>query len=176
MASNIDYRYGGTDESYLTWISPVDDMAHKEAQKAFEKCSGVAIGGEVVVPVMQGRKLVCKNAHNGVGWFTFKELCERALGAADYIALSQNFHHVILTGVPELTIADRDLMRRFILLVDELYNRKVKLVCTARTGIRNIFLGQTSEFDEVFAFDRTVSRLNEMQTREYIELPHLPAL
>jgi predicted ATPase len=176
IGGDVDYRYGGTGEEYRCWISPMDDLSLEEAKQAYQKLTGERTGEVVTVPVMQGRTLTCRNALKGVAWFSFSELCERALGAADYIALSQHFHHVILTGVPEFTIADRDLMRRFILLIDELYNRKVKLCCTASTGVNSLFRGKTSEFDEVFAFDRTVSRLNEMQTKEYRELPHLPDL
>lgn len=176
ISGDIDYRYGGTGEEYRSWITPLDDLSQDEAMQTFEKLTGVRMGEAVTVPVMQGRTLTCRNAVKGVACFSFSELCERALGAADYIAVSQHFHHVVLTGIPEFTIADRDLMRRFILLIDELYNRKVKLCCTARTGVNSLFRGQTSEFDEVFAFDRTVSRLNEMQTKEYRELPHLSDL
>ena len=176
MGSDIDYRYGGTGEEYRTWMTPLDDLSHGEVLETFQKLTGERLGESVSIPVMQGRTLTCRNALKGVAWFTFSELCERPLGAADYIALSQHFHHVILTGVPEFTIGDRDIMRRFILLIDELYNRKVKLCCTASTGIPSLYRGQTSEFDEVFAFDRTVSRLTEMQTKEYRELPHIPSL
>ena len=104
--------------------------------------------------------------------FSFSELCEQPLGAADYIALASFYSHVIITGVPSFTIYKRDIMRRWILLIDELYNRKVKLICTAESDIPNLYKGEQGNYDENFAFERTVSRLIEMQTVEYQQLEH----
>mmetsp|Transcript_1414 Transcript_1414/g.1403 ORF Transcript_1414/g.1403 Transcript_1414/m.1403 type:complete len:144 (+) Transcript_1414:814-1245(+) len=142
----------------------------------FLKVTGKEKGEVLTIPVMQGRTLTCKNSVNGCGVFTFKELCEEALGAADYISIAQHFHHVIMIGVPTFSVYRRDIMRRFILLIDELYNRKVKLTCTAEVGIDDLYTEEGAEFDEVFAFDRTVSRLTEMQSKEYAELPHTPII
>lgn len=83
---------------------------------------------------------------------------------------------MIVTNVPMFTIDSRDIMRRFILLVDELYNRKVKLICTATTGIQDLFTADDTVYDEAFAFERTISRLTEMQTKEYMEAAHEPNL
>ena len=73
-----------------------------------------------------------------------------------------------------MSISNRDVMRRFILLIDELYNRKVKLVSTAACGPDGLFQDSDSVYDESFAFSRTLSRLQEMQSIEYMDLPHEP--
>jgi len=168
MDSKKDYRYGGEEDHIRTFIFPLDNLAEQQAKEAFLRVTGKEKGTEVTIPVMQGRSLTCKNAAEGCGVFTFKELCEKPLGAADYIAIAQNFHHVILKGVPSFNIHYRNEMRRFILLIDELYNKRVKLICTAEVGISQLYSGEEAQFDEVFAFERTISRLTEMQTKDYI--------
>lgn len=169
--SCVDYRLGGEDAN--SFIYPLNHEAETKAFKIFTKITGKDKGKTQVIPVMQGRHLTCKFAADKCGLFTFSELCEQPLGAADYIALSTYFSHVILTGIPNFSIYKRDIMRRFILLVDELYNKRVKLFCTAASPIEELYQGEGGEYDEIFAFQRTVSRLMEMQTLEYQETPHL---
>lgn len=176
MDSNVDYRYGCEEDHIPTFVHPLDAIADAEADKAFFKITGEAKGSQIIIPVMQGRTLKCKNAAKGCAKFSFKELCEEPLGAADYISLAQHFSHVIMTEIPTFTVHKRDIMRRFILLIDELYNRKVKLFCTAEVGIKELLKEEGAHYDEVFAFDRTLSRLNEMQSKEYVETPHVPII
>ena len=172
LNSDTDYRYGGTEREFKTFIFPLDGLAEEALQSAFEKITGVSKGSKMTINVMQGRTLTCKNATERCGMFTFKELCEKPLGAADYIAIAQKFPFVIVTEVPMMTINNRDVMRRFILLIDELYNRKVKVVCTAVCGLEGLFKEEDSVYDESFAFSRTLSRLQEIQSLEYMEMPH----
>lgn len=106
--------------------------------------------------------------------FTFKDLCERNYGPADYIALSKIFHVVAISHIPRLTLNNRNEIRRFITLIDALYEGKVLVLIMADTAVHEIFTvnaetRQNSVFDEVFAFDRTVSRLLEMQSTEYVK-------
>lgn len=86
------------------------------------------------------------------------------------MALCKNIHTLILTDVPTLSLDRRDYLRRFIWLVDELYNQKIRLYMMSETSVENLYLnqGEESSFDENFAFDRTASRLIEMQTKKYI--------
>jgi predicted ATPase len=169
--SCVDYRQAG--EEVQTFIHPLNNESETRAYKIFTKITGKDKGKAHTLPVMQGRQLHCKYVAEKCGMFTFSELCEQPLGAADYIALASFFTHVIITGVPHFTIYKRDIMRRFILLVDELYNRKVKVVCTAVSGIDQLYQGETGQYDEIFAFQRTISRLMEMQTHDYQNTPHL---
>lgn len=169
--SCVDYRLGG--EEVQSFIYPLNHESETKAFKLFTKITGKDKGKNHTLPVMQGRQLTCRYAFEKTGMFSFNELCEQPLGAADYIALSTYFTHVIITGVPNFSIYKRDIMRRFILLIDELYNKKVKVVCTAMSPIEELFEGEGGQYDEIFAFQRTVSRLMEMQTLEYQEIPHL---
>lgn len=102
---------------------------------------------------------------------TFNEMCESAKGSTDYMALALNFHSVILRDVPQLSMERRDTLRRFILLIDQLYYHNRKVVIEASHPLDELFLKpkEKSQFDEDFAFERCLSRLKEMQTEEYQE-------
>jgi Predicted ATPase len=168
--SDTDYRKLG--EEIQSFIYPLNHEAETKAYKIFKKITGKDKGTAQTISVMQGRLLTCRFSDGKCGMFSFSELCEQPLGAADYIALASFYSHVIITGVPSFTIYKRDIMRRWILLIDELYNRKVKLICTAESDIPNLYKGEQGNYDENFAFERTVSRLIEMQTVEYQQLEH----
>ena len=102
---------------------------------------------------------------------TFKDMCETAKGSTDYMALALNFQSIIIRGVPQLSMERRDLLRRFILLIDQLYYHNRKVIIEAEKDLDNLFEKpkDKTEFDEEFAFERCLSRLKEMQTREYQE-------
>ena len=104
----------------------------------------------------------------GVARFHFAELCETALGAHDYLALSKRFHTLILDGIPQLGPEKRNEARRFVILIDVLYDNGVKLVASAETAVDGIYPAG----DGGFEFQRTVSRLIEMQSAEYFYAPH----
>lgn len=91
------------------------------------------------LPVMFGRTLLVERSCNGVAWFAFEELCARPLGAADYIALCAAFHTIFLAGVPLMSMQNRDQARRFITLLDELYNARVRLVVSAAAPPDQLF-------------------------------------
>lgn len=114
--------------------------------------------------VVQGRSLSFKHYDNSIGQFTFRELCEQPLGAADYLALSNRLDTVILTGIPKLPPEKRNEAKRFVTLVDTLYERKIKLICTAEVPPEEIY----AQGDGSFEFARTVSRLIEMQSATYL--------
>ena len=99
---------------------------------------------------------------------TFGELCERPLGAADYLALAENFHTVMIDRIPIIPADNRNEARRLTLLVDTLYDERVKLVCSAEAAPNELHVaGDSSE-----AFKRTASRLLEMQSIDYLKLGH----
>jgi len=143
-------------------------------QHKFAKiCQGSVLTGAQVEA--QGRKIMvprCAETSN-VAWFTFSDLCDRALGAADYLAIADAFHTIFIADVPKLSLQERDQVRRFITLVDSLYERHTKLICTADLDPISLFQvteeeRKTSVADEIFAWDRTVSRLVEMQSTQYL--------
>jgi len=132
---------------------------------------------------LQGRKLRVPIHLRGLARFSFSELCEQPLGAGDYQLISQTFHTVMIDNIPKMDITKANEARRFITLIDELYNYKVKLICSAATEPELLFPtkitvqpGSTSGLifgeEEVFAFNRVVSRLHEMQSKNYLESKH----
>jgi cell division protein ZapE len=112
-----------------------------------------------------GRRLTVSRAAAGVAWFTFDELCVRPLGAADYIAIAERFHTIILEGIPAMGPEQRNEAKRFNTLIDALYDRHRNLVASAVAAPELLY--PTGDFS--FEFQRTVSRLQEMQSAEYIE-------
>ncbi|MGE5625703.1 MAG: cell division protein ZapE [Bacillota bacterium] len=107
---------------------------------------------------------------DGVAWFGFDALCETARSQDDYIEIARSFHTVLLSGVPIFGADTEDAARRFIALVDEFYDRRVKLALTAAAAPEKLYAGKRLAFE----FQRAASRLAEMQTKEYLSLPHLP--
>ncbi|KAL2633029.1 hypothetical protein R1flu_004508 [Riccia fluitans] len=93
------------------------------------------------LPVMFGRTLEVPESYHGVARFSFQELCNRPLGAADYVSLAQNYHTVFVTNIPVMSMRIRDQARRFITLIDELYNHHCRLICTASAPVDELFLG-----------------------------------
>ena len=113
------------------------------------------------------RRLEVPKAARGVAWFDFEALCEQPLGAADYLALTERYHTVLLSGVPRLTPDKRNQARRLVTLVDALYDRRVNLIIGAAAAPEELYPAG----DGAFEFQRTVSRLMEMQSRAYFESP-----
>jgi cell division protein ZapE len=134
--------------------------------EAFAALTDAAAGAPEVIEVAS-RRLEVPKAARGVAWFDFEALCEQPLGAADYLALAERYHTVLLSGVPRLTPDKRNQARRFITLVDALYDRRVNLIIGAAAAPEELYPAG----DGAFEFQRTVSRLMEMQTRAYFESP-----
>ena len=119
---------------------------------------------------LEGREVPARRLAEGVAWFDFAAVCQTARSAADYIELARTHHTVLLSRVPKLTTDDEDAARRFITLVDEFYDRAVKLILAADVPREELYAGQRLKFE----FQRTLSRLIEMQSQEYLARPHLP--
>lgn len=123
--------------------------------------------GEAEEIEIGSRKLVVPKAARGVAWFDFSELCEQPLGAADYLALADRYHTLIIESVPALTRDRHNEARRFMTLVDALYECRVNLVISADAEPAALYQAG----DGAFEFERTASRLMEMQSQAYIETP-----
>lgn len=117
---------------------------------------------------VQGRAFIVPRAAKGVARFSFDELCRAARGPADYLALARAFNAIILDDVPKLSPAERNEAKRFVTLIDELYEHKVKLVCTAAVPVAELY----PEGEGAFSFERTASRLIEMQSTDYLSVRH----
>ena len=109
-------------------------------------------------------------AATGVAWFRFDTLCEEARSAADYVEIAREHHSVLLEQIPVMTSDREDAARRFLNLVDEFYDRNVKLITTAAASPEALYEGTRLRFE----FDRTVSRLQEMRSQEYLRAEHRP--
>jgi cell division protein ZapE len=151
-----------------TWHVPADTMARRALDDAFVDLTGGAEARPVTLIVM-GRKLVVPAAAMGVARFDFASLCGTALGAGDYLALAREFHTLILDDIPALSPANYDEARRFIVLVDALYEHRVKLVASAAALPDQLYRrGENAKM-----FVRTASRLDEMQSQDWLGLSHL---
>lgn len=116
------------------------------------------------------RSLRCQQLAEDVVWFTWAELCDSPRSQNDYIELARQFHTVILSDVPVMNWEMENQARRFINLIDEFYDRNVKLIISAAAPITELYSGQRVAFE----IERTQSRLLEMQSNEYLAQPHLP--
>ena len=146
---------------YITPLGPEADRAMDEAWRTLTEG---AAGHKLTLEILQ-RKFTVPLAANGVARFSFKELCGQALAAADYLALARSFHTILIDRIPRLKPEHRNEARRFTLLIDTLYDEKVRLVCSAETAPAKIY----AEGDNAEAFRRAVSRLMEMQSADYFE-------
>jgi cell division protein ZapE len=151
-----------------TWLVPADRRAEQALDAAFAQLTGNARAREARLRVA-GRVLRVPLAAEGVARFDFSALCATALGAGDYLAIATHFHALVLDAVPRLSPDNYDEARRFIVLIDSLYDHRVKLVASAEAAPDQLY--QRGEGAK--AFERTASRLEEMQSQEYLSLPHL---
>ena len=109
-------------------------------------------------------------AVDGVARFGFEELCRRPLGSVDYLEIADRFHTLFLDHIPVMSASERNEARRFIILIDALYDMRVKLIASAAAAPAALFAGV--EGTEAFEFGRCASRLVEMRSTDYLALPH----
>jgi cell division protein ZapE len=151
-----------------TWHSPVDGRAERALDAAFLELTGVERGAPARLTVL-GRSVELAEAARGVARADFDELCGKPLGPADYLAVATHFHTLVLDGVPRLGPENFDRARRFITLVDALYEHRCKLVASAEAPPDALY----EQGENASMFERTASRLMEMQSQDYLTLPHL---
>jgi len=175
MGAEVDYRLVTTaeEDDRRVYITPLGPSATELLESKLHRMCRGGLHTDSTIE-MQGRRLTVPRCGRStkVGFFTFKDLCDKPLGAADYFAIADAFHTVFIADIPQLTLQERDQVRRLITLVDCLYERHTKLVCTADAQALELFKVTEQEaqgtFDEIFAWDRTASRLQEMQSTEYL--------
>jgi cell division protein ZapE len=142
---------------------PLGDAAHDALENAFAELTDGASGADATLTV-KGRPLVIPRVARGVAWFSFADLCANPLGTADYLAIAGRFAAVIVEGIPRLSPQERNEARRFNILIDTLYEARTLLIASAEVPPEKIYPAG----DGTFEFRRTVSRLIEMQSEEYI--------
>lgn len=156
--------------SASTWLTQERAGAQDtQLEKLFSGIAGDA-GQEGSTLAVNSRRLHPRRVHDGAVWFEFRELCEGPRSASDYIELARCYHTVFISDVPVLDTQSENAARRFISLVDEFYDRNVKLIVAAAAPVSEIYCGTKLQFE----FARTSSRLTEMQSQEYLARPHRP--
>ena len=168
LGDGLDYRLDrlAGERIYLT---PADAAAGRDLDRLFADMTGGS-DPEPDTVVVHGRDLTVPRAAKGVARFTFEELCANPLGPGDFLALAKRYRAVVVDHIPVMTDAIRDQARRFMMLIDALYERRTTLVCSAAAEPKGLYAGG----DWGFEFDRTVSRLMEMRSADYVAEPHRP--
>jgi cell division protein ZapE len=142
---------------------PLGDAAHGALDAAFAELTEGAAGASETLTVLGRSLLVPRSAHN-VAWFSFEELCAQPLAAPDYLALAERFAAVVVEGIPRLAPRRRNEAQRFHILIDALYEARTLLIASAEVPPEEIYVAG----DGAWEFQRTVSRLHEMQSEDYI--------
>lgn len=150
---------------YLTPLGPEADAGLEELWRKLTH--GLPAHSEELEA--KGRRIPVTRTAAGVARFTFRELCEQPLGAADFQRIALSYHTIVLEGVPVMDLPQRNAAKRFINLIDTLYNNRNKLVLSAATEPDGLYIARTGT--ECFEFERTVSRLIEMRSREWLQDP-----
>jgi len=164
----VDYRLRTLEQADI-FHSPHGQAAVDNLNQSFDHLSTeeMAAGSQIEV---ENRMVQTVRCAEGVVWFEFAQICETARNHSDYIELSRCYHTVMVSQIPKLEAKDDAATRRFISLVDEFYERNVKLMITAEAELEALYQGKQLAFE----FKRTLSRLQEMQSHDYLASEHLP--
>ena len=168
----VDYRLERL-AGMATWHIPLGDTATAQVREAFFRLTDYSPEDYEHVPSVDldvggGRRLPVPKMLKGVAVFSFRKLCGEARGAADYLAVARTYHTVILVGIPRMGPENRNEAARFVTLIDALYEQKVKLFVTANAEPDDLYEAGDGHFE----FERTISRLKEMQSAEYLAEGH----
>jgi cell division protein ZapE len=168
VGGDTDYRLRHMQDTQLFYV-PAGPKADRHLEQVFQRLAGhhAPEPGDLS---LNGRDIPTRRYSDGVAWFDFQALCEGPRSQEDYIEIARGFHTVLLSGIPQLGVDDADAARRFIALVDEFYDRRVKLAASAAVPLGELYVGKRLGFE----FERARSRLTEMQTKEYLSEAHLP--
>ena len=166
LDASMDYRLQRLAGEPVYHVAP-QGQAKALLDRAWDQLTDEASPKPLKLDV-QGRAFVVARAAKGVARFSFSELCREARGPADYLALARAFHAVIIDDIPQVEPAERNEAKRFITLIDELYEHKVKLVCSAAAPPGALY----PDGDGAVSFERTSSRLIEMQSTDYLAARH----
>lgn len=166
LDSATDYRLRTLQKAEI-YHWPLDARADEAMEEYFTELNPEeeALAGPLII---NGRDIRTRKVGEGVVWFDFSALCEGPRSASDYIEISREFHTVLLSNVPQLDWTRENESRRFVTLIDELYDHQVKLILSAETTLGSLYQGEKLRFE----FQRTQSRLMEMQSTQYLALPH----
>ena len=167
IGPGVDFRLDRL-KGQPVYHTPLGAAATERLDTAFETLTDAANGQAVELTVL-GRQLIVPIAARGVARFTFDELCRQPRAAPDFLAIATHFHTVIIDGIPRLSPQEREGAKRFVVLIDTLYEHRVNLFASAEVDPAELYPAG----DTAFEFKRTSSRLIEMQAEDYIAAPHL---
>lgn len=167
IGNGVDYRLRNLERA-ATYYYPISQYSERSLAEIFSNIQITSKYSDFLE--IEGRYISTIRQSDGIIWFNFQEICDGPRNTTDYIEISKCFHTVIISKLPILDWQMENQARRFISLVDTLYDRGVKLVISAAVPIIEIYQGSKLKLE----FQRTQSRLQEMQTHDYLERPHLP--
>jgi cell division protein ZapE len=168
--SGVDYRLRHLEQAELFHF-PLDAAAEESLRKSFRALTpDCAQATKDDVLMIENREIRALLTCDDVAWFDFRELCDGPRSQNDYIELGKIFHAVLISGVEQMSVTTDDIARRFINMVDEFYDRNVKLIISAEVELKDLYTGGRLNFE----FQRTLSRLLEMQSHEFLSRPHKP--
>ena len=166
--SGIDYRLRALEQAEL-YHYPLSAEVDQELDKSFRS---LLLGNCKILEneqlSVENRIIVARKVANDVAWFDFRELCDGPRSQNDYIELGKIYSTIILSNVEQMNTSNEDIARRFVNLVDEFYDRNIKLIISAQVPLKDLYVGHRLEFE----FQRTLSRLLEMQSHEFLARPH----
>ncbi|CAA0096033.1 cell division protein ZapE [Zhongshania aliphaticivorans] len=164
----VDYRLRALEQAELYYY-PLGEAADQSLAQSFKRLAPEAACADQLLDI-EGRQIQALFVADDVAWFDFSELCDGPRSQYDYIELARVFHAVLISNVPQMGAGRDDQARRFINLIDEFYDRNVKLVLSAAAPLEQLYTGGRLDFE----FERTKSRLLEMQSEEYLACEHRP--
>lgn len=167
LGGDHDYRMDRL-RNFDVYLTPLGAWANAKLDEAFRALAAGA-DGEPRVLRAQGRDVDVPRAAPGVAMAHYLDWCAKPMGAADFLCIASNFHTVILADIPRMGPDSQDKAARFVTMIDEFYEKKVKFICSAATAPAGLYV----DGDGAFEFQRTVSRLMEMQSPEYLALEHM---
>ncbi|MEM9332817.1 MAG: cell division protein ZapE [Pseudomonadota bacterium] len=164
LGARTDYRLEKLDKAPV-YHQPLNQKTEEAVQEIWKRLTGVETGQPLQIE-LKGRILELPEFVRGVARTSFSSLCEEARSAEDYLALARQVHTLFIKDIPVINKENRNVAKRFILLIDTLYDNHVRTIISAEDKPENLYLATAGT--EAFEYDRTVSRLNEMQSREYL--------
>ncbi len=165
---SLDYRLRVLERADV-YQEPIGATADRKLAECFEAIAPDEGERDLQIEIL-GRTLEARRAADGVVWFDFPQICDGPRSQNDYVELSRCYQTVLISNVPQLTKRLENQARRFIALVDEFYDRRVKLILSAAAPLSALYIGDRLRHE----FRRTQSRLEEMQSHDYLASPHLP--
>ncbi len=159
-----DYRLDKLSQIASAYLFPLSHAADAELEHIIHELTGSKTLREKVINIDDNRRITAHHSYGNIAIFSFSELCEIPLGAVDYLALCQTFSTIVIKNIPKLSEDRYNEALRFITLIDCMYNTRTKLICTAEVPAEKLYEHGKCAFE----FKRTISRLIEMQSAEYL--------